>query len=143
MQIGKKIAAQSCKIVLLRWRNRAIYSLEKQPTRYALPETAFSLFTASQILFSARVIFDHSLCHRRDLNRWADIYNGKRLTTIRTIYGSQRAGGKNVISSSGESDSKNGVKTALTTCFTIDKGGARGKYGHESAKDEMPWSRNG
>ena len=52
--------------------------------------TFLSRFTASQILFSARVFFDHMLCHRRDPNRWADIYNGKRLTTGRTIYGSRR-----------------------------------------------------
>ena len=90
LAIVLKQAAQSCKTVLFRWRNRAIYSLEKQPTWYALPEIAFSLFTASQILFSARVFFDHMLCHRRDPNRWADIYNGKRLTTGRTIYGSRR-----------------------------------------------------
>ena len=114
-----------------------------QPTWYGPPKIAFSLFTASQILFSARMVFDHMLCHRRIRKKRADIYNGKRVTTIRTIYESRRAGGKNVISSSGESDSENDVKTALTTCFTIDKGGARGKYGHESAKDEMPWSRNG
>ena len=90
LAIVLKQAAQSCKTVVFRWRNRAIYSLEKQPTWYALPEIAFSLFTASQILFSARVFFDHMLCHRRDPNRWADIYNGKRLTTGRTIYGSRR-----------------------------------------------------
>ena len=90
LAIVLKQAAQSCKTVVFRWRNRAIYSLEKQSSWYALLETAFSLFTASQILFSARGVFDHSLCHRRDWNRRADIYNGKRLTTGRTIYGSRR-----------------------------------------------------
>ena len=54
LAIVLKQAAQSCKTVVFRWRNRAIYSLEKQPTWYALPEIAFSLFTASQILFPAR-----------------------------------------------------------------------------------------
>ena len=54
LAIVLKQAAQSCKTVVFRWRNRAIYSLEKQPLWFALPETPFSLFTASQILFPAR-----------------------------------------------------------------------------------------
>ena len=114
-----------------------------QPTQFGLPETAFSLFTASQILFSARVVIDHMLCNRRVRKRRADIYNGKRVTTIRTIYGSRRGKENRELCEPFKQNVESPRKRALTTCFTIDKVGARGKFGHESAKDEMPWSTNG